>query len=459
MRSFSPVALVVFFFAFLVSISASPVTHDVDVNVNAGNTFSAPLVHDADRPRHGPSEVLRTLKKFNLEIPEGLQEVVDNHHVKTAILAAAANNGSGIGNVPSESKDGDLLWLAPISIGNPPQELHVDLDTGSTDSWFFTTETEPSEVNGQKLWNPNKSITAELISGCSWSVIYGDWSTSSGSCYTDTLHLGNMSIPKMTIESAKSVSDMFTSTSYMSGLVGLGWPDLKQTVPPQKSLIEFLPEVLDQPLFTVDFRHNSSEGSFNFGYIDESLYDSDIAYTSVNTSVGFWGVQNTAFGISGDNLTYSFLRPKDVIVDTGTTLLFAPQASVDTYFSKVPGANYSMSDFGYVVPCDAELPDFLWELSDKAGNVVRGAVPGEYIIYAHTTKKMCFAGLQASPSLSGVDGIFGDIFLKSGFFVFDIKGKRFGAADKPLNISNAKKSKPRYAEVGKKSFGLNRVKI
>ncbi|KAI0859334.1 aspartic peptidase domain-containing protein [Xylaria cubensis] len=449
MKTLNLSALVAFLFTFLASVIASPLIH----NANAGNTFSVPLVHDADRPRHGPSEVLRTLKKFNLEIPDGLQEVVDKHHAKTALLATH-KDGDGTGSVSAQSKDGDLLWLAPVSVGTPPQELFVDLDTGSTDSWFFSTETEHSEVDGQTLWDPNISSTSALIPNCSWSIIYGDWSTSSGTCYTDTLTLGNLSIPDMTIESAQSVSEMFTSTSYMSGLVGLAWPDLKQTVPPQKSLLEFLPDVLDKPVFTVDFRHNSSEGSFNFGFIEHSLHDSEIVYTGIDTSDGFWGVQNSAFGISGENLTYSFLAPKTVIIDTGTTLLFAPDSSVDTYFAKVPGANFSQEEFGYVVPCDAKLPDFLWELSDDEGRIVKGAVPGEYLIYAHTTDELCFAGLQSISAFTGVQGIFGDIFLKSGFFVFDIKGKRLGAASKPLNVGNDKKKRDmrQYVGIGKRNL-------
>ncbi|KAI0910204.1 aspartic peptidase domain-containing protein [Ustulina deusta] len=433
MWSSNPSVLVAILFALLTSVVASPIAG----NANTGNTFSVPLVHNADRPVHGPSEILKTLKKYNLEIPDGLQQVVDKHHAKMALLAAP--NDGGTGSVSAKSKDGDLLWLAPVSVGTPPQKLFVDLDTGSTDSWFFSTDTKTYEVNGQTLWDPSKSSTSALIPNCSWSILYGDWSTSSGTCYTDTFALGNLSIPNMTIESAESVSSMFTATDYMSGLVGLAWPHLKQTIPPQKALIEFLPEVLDEAVFTVDFRHNSSDGSFNFGYIDDKLHESDIVYTNVDTSKGFWGVKNTAFGISGENLTYSFLTPKTVIIDTGTTLLFAPEASVDTYFAKIPGANFSMEEYGYVVPCDAELPDFLWEISDKAGNVVTGAVPGAYLIYAHTTDELCFAGLQSVSSFTGVQGIFGDIFLKSGFFVFDIAGKRIGAATKPLNVSNGKR--------------------
>ncbi|KAI8630994.1 secreted aspartic proteinase precursor [Xylariaceae sp. FL1651] len=429
--SLSPVVIMTLLFALLVSVAASPVVDKADT----GNTFSVPLAHNADIPRHGPTEHLRTLKKYNLEIPQGLQEVVDKHHAKTNMLAATDDGGA----VPAISLDGDLMWLAPVNIGTPRQQLYLDLDTGSSDTWVFSTETSKTEVQGQTLWDPSKSSTSALIDGCSWSILYGDWSTSEGTCYTDTFALGNLSIPNMTIESATFVSSMFSSDSNVSGLVGLGWPALKQTTPPQKALIEFLADVLDEPVFTVDFRHNSSDGSFNFGYIDGQLHEPDIVYTNVDTSDGFWGVKNTAFGIGGENLTYSFLTPKNVIVDTGTTLLYAPEASVDTYFSKVPGANFSEQEFGYVVPCDAELPDFLWEISDDAGNAVKGAIPGAYLIYAHTDDQMCFAGLQSMDSFSGVDGILGDIFLKSAFFIFDIKQKRLGIAPKHLNISNGKR--------------------
>ncbi|KAI0392501.1 aspartic peptidase domain-containing protein [Xylariaceae sp. FL0594] len=429
--------ILTFLVGFLSSVpalaGASTVADSVDIT--QGNTFSVPLSHNVNIARHGPSELLKTLKKYKQKIPEGLQEVVDKHHDRLSLLAMTDDNGTG--TVPADSREGDLLWLAPITIGTPPQKLFVDIDTGSTDSWFFSTETVKNDVNGQVLWDIKDSSTASLIKGCSWNILYGDWSTSSGTCYKDSFGLGNLTVPNMTIGSATDVSSMFTATSYMSGIVGLAWPKLRQTVPPQDSLIDLLPDVLDNPLFTVDFRHNSSKGSFNFGYIDETLHKSDIVYANVDTSEGYWTVKNTAFGVGKENLTYSFLSPKNMILDTGTTLLFGVQAAVDTYYSKVPGSKYSSSEYGYVVPCDAELPDFLWEITDDDGNVVTGGVPGAYLVYAHTTDELCYGGLQGlDPFSGGISGIFGDIFLKSGFFVFDIKGKRIGAASKTLNLSN-----------------------
>ncbi|KAI1418070.1 acid protease [Hypoxylon sp. FL1857] len=401
----------------------------------SGKTFSLPVAHNVDVPRHGPTEHLKTLKKYKLDIPEGLQETVDAH--KAATKANKVVAGGDGGSADAASRDGDLLWLTPVGIGSPPQQLYLDLDSGSSDTWVFSTDTAQEEVSGQTLWDPSKSSTSQKINNCTWSIIYGDFSTSEGICYKDTVTFGNFSIPNMTIESATSVSSMFTESGYMSGLVGLAWSSIIQTIPPQKSLLDYLPLVLTQPLFTVDLRHNSSEGSYNFGYINDSLKNSDVEYVDVNNTLGYWAVQQTGFSIGGSDIKYEFNEAQDVVIDTGSTLFYAPDEAVQMYFDSVPGANYSYRDFGWVLPCNSTPPDFIFELGDPAGNRITGSVPGAYFIYAHSTNETCYAGLQSLGSFSSTPSIFGDVFLKSGFAVFDIGKKRFGLASKPLNTSNA----------------------
>lgn len=294
-------------------------------------------------------------------------------------------------------------------------------------------------MKGQRLYSPNDSSTSNLIDKCSWSILYGDFSSSSGICYRDTLTLGNISVPNMTIESATSTSEMFTETKSMSGLVGLGWPYLAQTEPKQKTLIEFLPDVLTEPVFTVDLKHNDT-GSFNFGFIDDSLYQSDVEYVDVDTKEGFWTVLHKGFNVGGENLKYEFSSPKEVIVDTGTTILFMPDAAVDTYFDKVPGANFSYDEYGYVVPCNKTPPDLTIELTDKAGNTLTSTIPGEYVVYAHVSDEMCYAGVQSLGAFSSLDGILGDVFLKSSFSVFDIGKKRYGVAPKAVATTRKRDS-------------------
>ncbi|KAI1343915.1 secreted aspartic proteinase precursor [Xylariaceae sp. FL0016] len=424
------IALVALWFCLLTAVTSSPLVE----KSKTGKTFSMPIAHNADAPRHGPSDALLTMQKFNLTIPDHLQKAVDDHQTKTANKASQESGST----VPAASFGGDLMWLSEASVGTPPQKLNLDFDTGSSDTWVFSTDTKRAYVDGQTLYDPSKSSSSSLIDNCTWSIMYGDFSTSQGICYKDTFTLGDLAIPDMTIESAVQLSRMFSETKEMSGIVGLGWPKIKQTVPAQKCLLEFLGDVLESPVFTVDMVHNKT-GTFNFGYVDDKLHQAPIAYTSVDNAKGFWMVQNTAFAIGDSDYAYSFTTTKKVIVDTGSTLMFAPDESVKTYMASVNGSQFSYEQGGWIIPCAVTPPQFLWEISDDNGDKVQGYVPGSYIIYAHATDDMCFAGLQPLGGAEDFDGIFGDIFLKSAFAVFDIGNKKFGAGPKVLNLSNDKR--------------------
>ncbi|KAI1388696.1 acid protease [Hypoxylon trugodes] len=445
----SALAALAFYFSLFAVVTSSPALHP---RGSKTNTFSVGVSHDADAPRHGPSDYLKILKKHKLNIPDGLQDVVDTHKTATKEKAAVADGGSS--SAPATSHDGDLVFMTPVSIGTPPQQLSLDLDTASSDTWVFSTDTDKKMVDGQTLWDPSKSSTSQSIKNCSWSMLYGDYSTSRGICYKDTLAFGDLSIPDMTIESATSVSEMFTESSYDSGIVGLAWPSIAETTPRQKTLLDLLPQVLSQPLFTVDLRHNSSDGSFNFGYINDQLHDSDIQYVNINNSEGFWGVTQSGFGIEGISTKYEFNEAREVIVDTGSTLLLAPDEAVKTYFDNVPGANYSYADLGFHLPCNSTPPDFIFEISDDAGGKIMGSIPGKYFIYALASEGMCYAGIQSSGYISGTPSIFGDVFLKSGFAVFDIGNERFGFASKPNLDTNLKKRNPET-----QPWGLPVVKV
>jgi len=265
--------------------------------------------------------------------------------------------------------------------------------------------------------------------------MYGDFSTSSGICYRDTLAFGNIMIEGMTIESAVHTSSMFTETSAMSGLVGLAWSSLAQTKPVQPVLIDLLPKVMDESLFTVDFIHNGT-GSFNFGFIDNNLHKDEIKYVNVDDKDGFWTVYFHGFRVAGEDIQYEFAKPKPVIVDTGSTLLFGPESAVKKYYDSVPGGKFSVKEYAYTIPCNSTPPDYIVQISDAQGNKIETTIPGQYVIYAHLSDKECFGGIQSLGSFTDLQGILGDVYLKSGFAVFNIEEKKFGMATKTLDVDS-----------------------
>lgn len=304
---------------------------------------------------------------------------------------------------------------------------------------MFSNDTATKSVKGQTILDLSKSTTAQLLPNCSWSILYGDFSSCSGVVYQDTLALGDLVIEGMTIESAKQISAQFSNQKEMSGLVGLAFGSIIQTVPPQKALLDFLPEVLHEPIFTSDLRHNSSEGSYNFGYIDHDLHASDIEYVGIDKTNGFWTVGMKGFAAKDNSdFSYEFASPPAVILDTGSTLFYAPDQAVSAFYKNhVPEANFSYAEFGWIIPCNSTPPSFIWELTDKDDNVVQGEVPGEYLPYAVLDTKgspqgYCYSGLQTLGGFSELQGIFGDVFLKSSFQVWDVGQERVGFAPKQL---------------------------
>lgn len=194
--------------------------------------------------------------------------------------------------------------------------------------------------------------------------------------------------------------------------------DIPPLVRPQRQTTFFdtVRSSLAAPLFTATLKRGRP-GSYDFGYIDSSKYTGSIAYTPVNSANGFWEFTATGFAIGRNSYTNDI----DGIADTGTTLLYLPTNIVDAYYAQVPGAEYSTSQGGYIFPCSAALPSFSIDVGGA-----RRTTPGSYINYAPVSASRCYGGIQRNDGIGF--SIFGDIFLKSQFVVFDSNGPRLGFA-------------------------------
>ena len=174
-------------------------------------------------------------------------------------LAARQGTGTVIAT-PGPDDSADVQYVAPVQIGTPAQTINLDFDTGSSDLWVFSTDTNPDEVHGQTLYNPGKSSTAELQDGETWKIGYADKSGSSGIVYNDVVSIGGLSVPNQAVESAQEVSDQFSKNNFSNGLLGLGY-DAGNTIKPtkQKTWFSNVGPKLAKNLFTVRLRHAASK--------------------------------------------------------------------------------------------------------------------------------------------------------------------------------------------------------
>ncbi len=279
-----------------------------------------------------------------------------------------------------------------------------------------------SQENGQIEYNPSRSSTAKTLTGATWSISYGDGSSSSGDVFLDKVSIGAVTVSNQAVESAQMVSSGFSADTSSSGLLGLAFGSLNTVKPnKQNTFFENALNSLASPVFTANLK-KSEAGNYNFGYIDTTEFTGTITYTPVDNSNGFWGFTPSGYAIGNGAFTGSTFS---AIADTGTSLLLLPDDVVEAYYAQVSGAAVDNTQGGYVFPCSTTLPDFTFGIGSY-----RGVIPGDFMNYATADNGNCFGGIQSDDGVGF--SIFGDVALKAQFVVFDGGNTRLGFANKPL---------------------------
>ncbi|KIM83619.1 hypothetical protein PILCRDRAFT_819250 [Piloderma croceum F 1598] len=341
--------------------------------------------------RNGPAAYARGFKKYNKPMPHD--------------LAVATSNDGSVNASPEDAYDSE--YLCPVSIDG--QTLDLDFDTGSADLWVFSTSLPSSEQNGHTVFNPSKSKNWKALSGYKWNITYGDGSGASGTVGTDVVTVGGTSVSGQAVEIATQVSSSFVSDTANNGLLGLAFSSINTVTPnAQNTFFDTAKSSLSSPIFTADLKYHAP-GTYDFGTIDSSKYTGTITYIDVDTDNGFWEFTGSGYAVGSGSFISSSI---DAIADTGTTLIYVPDAVVTAYYKQVSGASYDSSQGGYTFPCSATLPNLILGIGSY-----HAVVPGQYINYTPASGSKCFGGVQSD---SGIGfSIYGDVFLKSQFVIFD----------------------------------------
>ncbi|KAH8901094.1 microbial aspartic proteinase [Thozetella sp. PMI_491] len=322
---------------------------------------------------------------------------------------AKRSNGSINAN-PNNSYDN--VYISRVNIGTPAQTLNLIFDTGSSDLWVFSSLTPSSQVNGQAIYNPSSSRSSSLVSSATWSINYGDKSTSSGVVYTDIITIGGLTVPNQEVEVAKQVSSALTANSMVDGLLGLGFDNINTVRPTRaKTFFSNIKSSLDSPIFTIDLKHQAT-GTYDFGYINSSKYTGALTYTPVNTTNGWWQFTSSGYRISSGSFVSASI---DGIADTGTSLLYLPQSIVNAWYKNFTQGLAQDNQGILYFHCTETAPSLTFGVGSA-----QITIPGKILNLGvgDNTGTWCVGGLQSANLIGGLN-IFGDVALKAAFVVFD----------------------------------------
>ncbi|KAF9102669.1 hypothetical protein BGX29_004338 [Mortierella sp. GBA35] len=277
------------------------------------------------------------------------------------------------------------MYYGLVNIGNPPQTVKLQFDTGSSRFVVFTIECP--DCSGDAHFNRTLSPTFR-DGAVPWKFQYGDGSYAQGLISEDSVTLGNITVQNQKLNLVLLESPNFDDV--VDGVMGLSFGEISG------STTVFESEVI-------------------FGGMDVDRVEpgNDITYTPV-TEATHWNIDIQDFVINGKSFKDDQkTSPTRSIVDTGTTLLVGPESWVSWYHAQIPGARlYHKKE--WIVPCtnNATLSVVI---EGKSFLVPTVDLTREF------RGSRCFSAVQSS----SVDYlVLGDVFLKNNYVVFDQADKR-----------------------------------
>lgn len=393
----------------------------------ASSASRIPVVYNKAYKVSGTKSYVYALNKFGFAPTiAGTYSRTNNKLVKK--LADGTTHAVG-----AADQQNDSFYTCPVSIGTPAQVVNLDFDSGSSDLWVKTPQTASGEGASTGTFDSSKSSTFEKTSS-TWQIQYGDGSSASGTVGNDTVKIGDISIEGQAVEVATKLSQQF-QTEASSGLLGLAFGTINTVKPtPVATPVENMKAQKDitNALFTCYLGSTAagtaSDGFYTFGEIDNATVQAsgqDLTYVDVDNSQGFWMFDAPTATVGGQQV--SLPSNNKAIADTGTTLMLVSDAFCKAIYDQIEGSKQDSQ--AYIFPKGAKIP----KVTVNVGQA-EITIAAEELAFQDLGNGYYYGGIQSVGDL-GFD-IWGDIFLKNVYAVFDADAPRFGVVQRASSSSD-----------------------
>ncbi|ROW18333.1 hypothetical protein VPNG_00494 [Cytospora leucostoma] len=352
-------------------------------------------------------------------------------------------------------------YFATCTIGTPPQEVTLQLDTGSSDVWvpWYSANVCEEEDCSLGTFDPSNSTTYEVVGKDEFDISYVDGTYSKGDYFTDAFVIAGANVSNLTM-------GLGINTTIAAGLIGVGYTTAEAIVNNENTYsaqyVNLPQAMMDQGLIATNAYSlwlndlDSNTGSILFGGIDTKKYTGDL--TKIDISPNILGVYTDfqvtltslhATSSSGTDELTSTQFPIQVVLDSGTAATFVPTDLAEEIWKEV-GAVY-ISELGPVIPCsmwesdgyfsfgfagpngpkiNVTMDELILDLGDEDG-LKQTFSSGDY-----EGQDACQFGILNSSSSSGYY-LFGDTFLRSAYVVYDLVNNQIALAQTDFNETDS----------------------
>lgn len=227
-------------------------------------------------------------------------------------------------------------YFSEITVGTPPQNFKVVLDTGSSNLWVPSSECGSIACYLHSKYDHSASSTYKK-NGSEFAIQYGSGSLA-GYVSQDTVQIGDIKIKNQLFAEATSEPGLAFAFGRFDGILGLGYDTISvNKIPPP--FYEMVSQgLVDEPVFAfyLSDTANGDESEATFGGIDKSHYTGDITYIPLRRKA-YWEVDLDAITF-GD--ASAEIEDTGVILDTGTSLIALPSTMAELLYVSLRSMMY-----------------------------------------------------------------------------------------------------------------------
>ncbi|KAI4859076.1 Asp-domain-containing protein [Hypoxylon rubiginosum] len=310
-------------------------------------------------------------------------------------------------------------YFSEMSIGTPPQDFKVILDTGSSNLWVPSTSCGSIACYLHSKYDSSSSSSYKK-NGTEFEIRYGSGSLS-GFVSQDTVTIGDLTVKNQDFAEATSEPGLAFAFGRFDGILGLGFDRLSVNgiVPPFYQMVN--QKLIDDAVFAfyLSGDNGGDDSEVVFGGVDKDHYTGKITEIPLRRKA-YWEVDLDSISFGDESAE---LDNTGVILDTGTSLIALP-TDLAELLNKEMGAKKSYNG-QYTVECSVRdsLPDVTFRLSGYDFAIS----PYDYILEVQGSCISTFMGMDF-PAPVGPLAILGDAFLRKWYSIYDLGKGTVGLA-------------------------------
>lgn len=333
----------------------------------------------------------------------------------------------------------ETLYFANASLGTPPQNLRLHIDTGSSDLWTnaassaqCSSRDNPCKISG--TYDANSSSTYQYVNSV-FNISYVDGSGATGDYAKDNFKFGGKTVQGLQfgIGYTSSSPEGILGIGYTTNEVqvnragGKAYPNLPQALADNGDI-----NTNAYSLWLNDL--DASTGSILFGGVDSDKYSGTLSKLPIIQEQGVYAefiIALTGMGQNGKQGSLFQNQAVPVLLDSGSSLMYLPNNVVESLYTTFKAQYDSKQQAAFV---DCNLANQQGSLEFTFSGVTISVPMNELVIVAGYSRGRPVCILGIGPAENSVC-VLGDTFLRSAYVVYDLENNQIGLAQTNFNAT------------------------